>query len=381
MTKTIKYGWLLLLVGTMFQLSAQGFSTTTPYQIEQGKIIIEAHIGGSKGRFILDTAAPTCVTQRFLDNYQQHITPKEKVAFEDSNGKTIQSNIVTLPTIRIGTVNFNTVSTAILPSSNIVSQLGLDGIIGYTLFGHVCLHIDSQQQKIIIAAAIDTTTISQETAIPLIPNPYRLPIINVMLNHSTPHPVMLDVGATPLLTIASDSIPTLTTQNALSIIDTGYGATSIGAGGIEQNNTKYRLGVDTLTIGSIDFTNLRIENTPGSLSRLGTHLLRYGNLAIDYPNQRLYYTPHSQQNFKFQQKDWDVTLTAYDNKLIAGVVWGDLHKHIKAGTQIVAVNGKRFDHIDVQKAITTNLIQLTGDQATITVKDENGEKTYTIYRR
>lgn len=382
----LKYAKFLLtfiLLSQLSSVSGQGFRTTTPYQLEQGKIVLEAHIGNLKGRFMLDTAAPTCVTQDFLDRYQQNISTKGSANFEDSNGRVLQSRIITIPTIRIGTVNFNHVSTAVLPTESIVSQLGLDGIIGYTLFGHVCLHIDSKSQKIVISSEIDTTVVQRKTIIPLVPNPYQLPIINIELNKKKTHTAMLDIGANSLLTISSDSVSTLTRQKALSVIDEGYGATSIGASGVEQNNTKYRMQIDTLRMGAVNFVNIRIENTPSPLSRIGSSLLSYGNIAIDYPKQKLYYTPHESRMFNFMQKDWDVTITAYHNKLIAGVVWGKLRNELEAGTQIVAINGKRFEKIDAQKAITTNLIRLTGGQATITVKKKNSkeEKKYTIYRR
>ena len=53
------------------------------------------------------------------------------------------------------------------------------------------------------------------------------------------------------------------------------------------------------------------------------------------------------------RKTWNVEITVMGDYLTAGFIWESAAKDLSGGERIVAVNGKRFDKVDMDEAMTT----------------------------
>ena len=123
--------------------------------------------------------------------------------------------------------------------------------------------------------------------------------------------------------------------------------------------------------------------TGGHDSRIGARLLEYGDVAIDFRRRTFYFLPHDgKTSADVYLADWEVIPTAtLDGKIVAGVVWNK-KLPIQQGDRIVALNGQRFDTIDLATATTRGLLSLPGNKATVTfVNARTGREETTTMRR
>lgn len=118
-------------------------------------------------------------------------------------------------------------------------------------------------------------------------------------------------------------------------------------------------------------------------SRIGSDLLRYGTVIADYRSNVFYFIPYdNRKKLNLYEKDWDVVITVMDDHLCAGLVWDYAGLPLHGGERIVAVNGVRYDKVDLYEAITRGLIHLPGDKARIVYIGEDGkEHEVTIRKR
>lgn len=378
--------FLLLVVGTSFSLSATNSGNPSvvakePFTLEYGKFVVEATVGGHKGRFIVDTGAPTCILKSVADKVG--IKGMNKVPFEDSNGKTSEAEATIIPVLGFGGVTFTQVQSIIVENDNVLAHFGVDGIIGYTLFGDKILEIDGRAKEIIVSNDPSRLGLQPEYSMPLVPNPYFLPVVNIPLN-GVVETFMFDSGAQSLLEISEESYPRLTEQGAITTLAEGEGFASVGSAGLEASGTKHRVKVDELRLGNLRLQNATSVTTPGTMSRIGAELLRYGKVAIDYSDKFMYLIPYediaSPQDI--YTKEWDIVITAWEDKLLVGIVWGkELLKQVSPGEQIVAINGTRFDEVDAKKAISSGMISMPGEEAKLVILDKNTGKEKEVHIR
>lgn len=372
--------FLLIFWGCVFAIKAQSFCSTFPYAFDRfGKIIVRAEINGQTGNFLFDTGAPTCLTSQFAQ--KTGVKPQQSGLFEDSNGQTSESDVAIIPQLTLGSVHFTHVECAVWKAGNMIEQFGVDGVVGYTLFADKVVCINSRKKEISIASSLDVfpESIHSSTPIDMRRNNEMLPIFTIELDNGVEEEVMFDSGSYSALDLAENRAKDIVCAKGAHLLNTGYGATSVGAAGMAQNTLKHRLKIDTLKIGNGVFVDVPSITTAGSISRVGSQLMNYGFVSIDYPRQKFYFTPFATSRPpSLYVKEWDVVLTFNGANLLAGLVWGELKNHVCPGDIIVAVNGKPCNTPEeIRRA------RLEGDKAEITVKNAvNGEeKTVTIYNR
>lgn len=104
---------------------------------------------------------------------------------------------------------------------------------------------------------------------------------------------------------------------------------------------------------------------------------------MDYRKRLFYFIPNQPDMIPdMYRKIWNVEITVMDNYLTAGFIWESAAKDLSGGEKIVEVNGKRFSKVDMYEAMVTNLVDLSGNEATIVVIDKKTgkEKKLKIYQ-
>ena len=194
--------------------------------------------------------------------------------------------------------------------------------------------------------------------------------------------VLFDSGAAGFWDLSEPKYVQLKRQGLVKQLSRGQGIISFGAAGLEENTVRYRLKADELGIGAARFKDVTAETTMG-MSRIGTDLLYYGKVILDYRKRLFYFIPNQPDaEPDMYRKTWNVEITVMDGYLTAGFIWESAAKDLSGGERIVEVNGKRFGKVDMYKAMTTNLVGLSGDEATIVVIDKKTgkEKRLKIHR-
>lgn len=358
-------------------LPAIPYCAEIPYRLIGGKMTVDVVLNGKAGHFIFDTGAPVCLSHTFAQGLDLPLLGS--VPMVDSNGRTIQSDVVLVGSLAAGGVTFAQPQALIMEAGNPVEQFGVDGVVGYTLFADKVVQIDSRRQMVSIADDIARFDVDTTRSLPLLTSSLA-PMFAVELNGCA-DTVMLDTGAGGFYDLSERTYSRLQDSDAWTLLSRGRGSLSLGAGGLEAASLKYRVCIPRFTVGEGCFTRVVAKTTSGTCSRLGAAFLATGLVTIDYPRQRIYYTPYDDIRTDRYMPEWNVVITVADGELKAGFVWESMWNELDGGEKIVEINGRRFDKVDAWTAMTTNLAGLSGDRAEIVVIDRSGkERKLSIFR-
>lgn len=366
----------LLLCLLPLSLTAQYFRTTVAYHTTNGKMMTDVFINGQKAHMLIDTGAPCCISYSFAQKLG--IQPQQSMKSSDSNGQTVQSHLVTLDSLRIGNTTFNQLQALRWEKGNMVEQFGVDGIIGYNLMRMGIVKFDATHHQLTFTNFRKDLGIASQLPLPLVPHSF-VPLISIPLTPTLCDTVMFDSGAAAFYEMSNNTYHRLPEKHkGIRLLASGKGILSLGASGIESASTKHRLAIKKIKIGAQTFKDVTTITTSGYDSRLGAALLLYGDVVIDFKRQLFYYLPFApKQSPKLYQPEWEVVITVMHNHLTAGMVWNkDLP--IKCGDRIIAINGKRYEQVDMKTATTTPLIHMNGDKANITFWNARTQKEETI---
>lgn len=369
---------ILLLLGGL-GISQAAFYTRIPYQNVAGKMQVKVSVGGVEGTFIFDTGAPVCLTHSFAQKV--NLTKIQEMKFVDSNGQEFTQDLYMLDALKVSDTEFTKVQAAVFEEGNMIEQMGIDGVLGYTLFGTQIVELDAQKQEIVISDMEERFPLKPEYASVMLSADYT-PMIALKVGGVVADTVLFDSGAAGFWEVSEPKYFQLKQQGVVKQLSKGQGIISFGAAGLEENTVRYRLKAEELGIGAARFKNVTAETTTG-MSRIGTDLLYYGKVIMDYRKRLFYFIPNQPEAVPdMYRKTWNVEITVMDDYLTAGFIWESAAKDLSGGERIVEVNGKRFDKVDMYKAMTTNLVGLSGDEATIVVIDKKTgkEKKLKIYQ-
>lgn len=369
----MKYLLSILVVfmtcGGAGSLAAQ-FCARIPYRLVGEKMMVKATVNGVEGNFLFDTGAPVCVSYSFAQKLG--LNGGTKVSFQDSNGQQSESDVVVLNRVLLGGVEFSRVECAVFEKGNMVEGFGVDGIIGYTLFGDKIVELNSRSKEITISNDPDYFSLNPAWASEMMAGAF-VPYIQVRLGEHLLDTVMFDSGAGGFYDLSMKSFQRMKGKEALQLLSQGHGILSLGASGLEDKTVKYRVVIPDFSFGSGKFKCVTSVTTLGD-SRLGSGVLRYGIVTLDYPKRQFYFQPFSEVAPELYRKEWNVVITVMDGYLTAGFIWESMQNQLEGGERIVEVNGKRFDKVDTYQAMTTNLIDLSAGKAEIVVIDKKSGK-------
>lgn len=372
---------LLIILGSSLALSAaaQRFRAIVPYENQGGKLIVSLRVNGQSARFLLDTGAPCCVSHEFATRIG--LKAGESQTGEDSNGRAVQASLVKLDSLQLGAVTFRNIQAMKWEEDNPSGQL-IDGILGYNLLRMGIVKWNSQQRQFIFTTLSEGLGLDFSRALPLLPHDY-VPMVVVKLGKTASDTVMFDSGAEGFYEMSNRQQARLTRDRSTArILATAEGSLSMGASGIEAATTKHRILVPQLEISRFRFADVATTTTDGTASRIGSQLLNYGDVAIDFPRNTFYFLPHPDQKapLKVYHPEWEVVPTITTNgEVVAGIVW-NAKLPIHQGDRIVEINGQRCERIDFAKAVTTPPFVLSGKKTEIVfiAKGSTQEQRLTI---
>lgn len=374
---------------------AQGFRTSVPYEEENGKLLTTIVVNGVAGRFLIDTGAPCCLSADFAEKVGAKLGKAQGAT--DSNGRLLQTQMLRIDSLRIGRGTLRRVSALRLEKGGITDVFGVDGILGYNVFRMGIIKFETQSRHFIFTSTSEELGLKEEFATPLIDDPYlaliALPFRAKDSNETNTDTVMFDAGAVDFYEMSMRSYQRLRSTAVVETMGSAEGVLSVGAAGMELPSWKYRIKIGVVPLSGLQFTNVTSITTDAAESRLGTMLLRYGDVAIDYVRRKFYFLPHGKNTsatndnapiVDLYMPEWDVVITiSPQGYLNAGVVW-DNNLPIRAGDRIVEVNGKRYDEaLDLRMATTTPLLSMPGHQAKISYIDKvtHQERSIVIHKK
>ncbi len=358
------------------------FYTEINYEWINEKIIIPVEIEGHTYKFLLDTGAPNIITTNLTDkiitNFQQ------KMIVRDANNKPDSLDLVTIPLIKIGGVSYTNMPSLVNKddSSLIFECFKIDGFIGSNLLRNSIIQILPKEKLIKLTDNIKKLSLNKQYSSKIqFPDNQSTPYIWIELtgNGKAREQVFIDTGMSGFYDLANSHLEIFQKDNIFKINSTAKGIQGTSLFGAESESTYYQLKVPKIEINKAVFKGINVITTSDNNSRIGSGILLYGNVTIDYINGHFYYERFNKV-VELDEKSFSFSPTIIDNKAVIGLVWdNDLKDKIKFGDQILDINGKSFFNSDFCELLIEKSIFRTHNKLEMTIKDSEGtEKKITV---
>ena len=351
------------------------FYTEINYTEVQGKIIIPAIIEGNTYHFLLDTGAPNLIS---FDLYKKIKSKSIKtITIKDANNKRMKMQIVAMPFITIGDITFKNTPTIVNHKSTnfIFDCFEVDGIIGSNLLRNTIIQFLPKTKTIKISSDTNKIKYNENEAMNLSlhgkqSSPYIK--INLQGRDSVKEFVLFDTGMKGFYDLSKRKYDDFKSKDVFIKLDEAIGTESIGLFGPSNKKKQYRLNIPQIKVGNTVFKNVFITTTSAKNSRIGSDILKYGSVILDYKNKKFVFQPF-QESVDLNEKILGISFIVIDDQLVVGMVWEDkLKSEISFGDTIVSINGVDFKEISVCDIITKESIFKKNDTLNIEFENNKG---------
>lgn len=329
--------------------ASRKYLSSVNYREVRGKIIIPVEIEGKTYSFLFDTGAPNLITKTLSRKISSK--PLDLINVRDANDSNRKLEVISIPSIAIGSAEFESIPTIVNdPDSNfILDCFQVDGIIGSNMVRKSVVHIDSENQIFSVSNDSKAFNLKGLESIELSlsdgqSSPYMW--IRLKGEGKALEYVLFDTGMQGFYDMSLDNYDKLQKLGAFEESESGRGTKSIGLFNSSETRKHYRVTIPQIDIGSFDFRNVRTVTMSADRSRIGSEILKYGKVTIDYKNSRLYFEPLEEPRDLYE-KELGFSPTVRDGEVIVGIVWSEeLPEKLNYGDKILSINDKKISGED-----------------------------------
>lgn len=369
------------------KIKQKEYHTTFDFENIKGKIIIDVKINNKIRKFILDTGAPTSITSEIASemNCKKIITD----TLTDANSKKGAVDLIQIPEFSIHGLTFLDSYALKIKDTSIFECSNIEGIIGSNSLRNSVVEFDFKAKKVTISSNFKSFGYGEIKLNELIFMDHQsTPILKIKmeLGHlSLTDEVLFDSGDDSFYSIATRNLNQLFTNikenklpedlqninqsDLLGIIAGSNGSFSVSLFGNETVNDHYMFKIQDLDFGAAIFDNIIATTTYGSNSRIGSEILNYGKLILDYKNKKYYFQKYENlKEINVNHKFKSINPSFEDNKFIVGIVWDDKIKDkVCVGDEILSVNTIDFSVL-TKCQIMTMLFDDSEDEEKLVLK-------------
>jgi len=314
---------------------------------------VPVKIAGAEFKFIFDTGAPLMIDESLFDSLNLKEYRNMKVADVNENVKDLA--LVKIDTLCLGKTKFSeTVALVTDFKKSPVSCMGVKGLIGSNMLRNSVVKIDLKNKYIIVTNKASKLGLKRKNGTRIELNRYQsTPIIEVEAVDGEKQSLILDTGDSDFFSL---SMNYYNYYNATGIIERyivakGKGAESIGLYGSERDTLKVLFEFPEFKAFGHQFWNVKSGLTIDRNSRMGSAILNYGCLTIDYSHKRIFfesYFPGGISNC--YETGFGMAFLPKDNCVVVGLVWkpgSAFDAGIKPGFTLKNAGGLDFENWEV----------------------------------
>lgn len=312
-----------------------------PFEFLKGQIIINVSIDGKTCRFSLDTGAPTSISDNLYEKLNSSTIGKLEIS--DSNNEKDSINVIILKSIDLGSITIKKTAALVLDSDNLIFKcFELDGNIGSNSLRNSVVQFDYPNRKIKITNTIKNLDLKRRCSqkIELTSN-QSSPLFWIQLvgNDKGKLQLLFDSGMEGLLDISLRNFSTLNKYDIFKNVKSATGNNSIGLLGDTGDTLHYQLQIDRLKFGKMELENATSKTTKSSNSRIGTKILEYAVVTIDYSKERIYFSPIGGNVQNAFNPRFPIQPNYKDGKYQVGFIWSPEEvPNIHSGDEILFIN-------------------------------------------
>ena len=156
----------------------------------------------------------------------------------------------------------------------------------------------------------------------------------------------------------------------------------MGLFGVTEDTLQYRLLLPQMEINRFKILNIYTETISDDNSRIGSKILEYGIITIDYKNKKFYFIPSEENDIDASEKNFPIDFVPRNNQLYVGFVWdNNISDRISYGDQVVAIDDISYHNVNICDIITKDAILKNKSTVKISTLNQKGEKVETVIKR
>lgn len=256
--------FLLALCGLHPMAEAQDIidevTVSFPYETVGGKIRIKVFLSGDPHYFIFNTGAKTLINNALQEKYgYREIDP---LLITGASGEVRELKMVSINSMSFENheVNFSGIAAIVGESPAILAGTEAVGMIGNDVLSQFIVEIDSRERTIRLLPKSTPLKISLRNMVNFEKNSGTFPIFLIGLDGGATEMVLFDTSSPHLLTL--------------------------------KRTDNERIHLPMISIGMLKLKDITAGAEGLPVSLLGSPLLDYGKVTIDYPRSRFFFEPY-----------------------------------------------------------------------------------------
>lgn len=350
--------------------TAQNYYEELPYETINGKIFLNVEIDGKKHKFLFDTGAPVAISKALAAELKTAVLYKSPVT--DAYGKSTDSiAFVSLNKIKLGNTEFNNIP-GIMFIPDFYNCWNVDGVIGSNILRNSIVSINPAKHLIILTDNSKKLSLNAKNSSQLVTNTSSQsdPIIKIVIADKVDVTLGFDTGDNTFIRMCDPLLKQFTKPGVYEILAKGYGASNFSAGGLQASANKQLIKFPFITVANSRFDNVITENNKEGSPAIGTKILDYGSVTLDFIHGKFYFDANQLLN-NLDEKHWPFQPIIANNKLVIGTVWEKGIGKVKQGDQIVAVDGVDCSTINLCDVINKSILE-GKVTAIVSIRDADG---------
>jgi len=379
MKKNLEILILVIVISVITDMRAsESISDTIRFDYNHNKIFIPVYIDGIKKIFLFDTG----FSQTAIDKLGKIATDKK--ILRDANGIEMKFDCGSVDSIRLGKFQFKNKDVLLYDFDQaFIKCYDLDGVIGGDLLKDFIVKLDWKNSYLIISTTdkVFRDEMKKNNSIPM-----KLfnnnPFLILDKGKKNKEYILFDTGDPSLYTLSLKNFIKYNKDISPFVIDSIWAVKGAGTSGYPTDTVFYALELPQKKIGNVMFQNMLVHTTPNKVSRIGSKLLNYGNVIIDYRKNQFYFIPYGEKTSVTVKEPLHVYLKFTDAKALLSCVWPTSEEYkagLRNGQIVKEINGIKMNG---EQSVCDFRSEIRKNTITIVVIDNKGdERKYVIKRQ
>lgn len=343
-----------------------------PYENINGKLFIYCEIGGKRHHFLFDTGAPVTISKELARELNAKVL--KKIQIGDAFLHQDSTLVVEINCLEIGDLKFNHIpATTGLPDFFKCYQI--DGVIGSNLLRNSIISIVPDKHIIVFTDQKDKLTLKSKDGGQLTLNigNQSSPFITLLIKgkRDVTLPLEFDTGDNTFFRVEDRLVGMINRYAVFDTLAKGHGADRLSTIGLQEDGIKYLFKVSPFVIGNATFNDLIIESNKAASPAIGSKLLDYGIVTLDFIHGKFYFDAN-QSNYQLGERQWPFRPVFVNDKLLVGVVFNCAESLLNQGDQILAIDDRDVSNLTLCDLINGQSILYGKENALLTIKDKQG---------
>lgn len=359
------------------------YYTVIPYEEVNGKMIVSATIEGKSYRFIFDTGAPMTISKELNDQLNLKILTKNTIT--DANGKKDSVFFGSLKKIEMGGLLFENIPTFLTPTKNIIFDcFNVDGFIGSNLLRNSIVQFNDSTKQIIITDEEKKLSLNPKHSSKLKLTNQSNPIITVTFRNKRKlkGEILFDTGYNGFLDFPKNSFDLFQKYDLFKVLAKANGSSGLSMFGVPNDAMQYNLLVKEMKMNEVSFVNINTNTGTDNDFKIGSKLMKYGVVTVDYKNKKFYFDPNFVQEKNLSKPQLPFGLKLENDRIVIGFVWDEnIKDRIQVGDRVLKIDDVIVENMNTCDAIAKSSIFQGKNKFTLTTKNSKGEQVQTIIER